>query len=376
MQLSEIRLVSLIGLLFFMVTPFAQAVDTGNMDSLKQDLHYKLQQRDQVILELLERVEALEKELGVVPARSKTADTADEQAPVVATPAKTKSAPGLVVVDESMAERALERSLTGNGVLLLPSGVFEIEPRLTYARQEDTTPGFVMSGGNVIASETERNSNSLAASLLLRLGLPGDSQLEIGIPYRWREIENVTNVGFTPADSSSQSGNGVGDVRITLAKTFLREDVGLADVIGRLTWDTDTGDVSDNGVSIGGGFHEVQAALSFIKRQDPVVFVSGLSYEYTFEENSIQPGDVFAANFGSYFALNPQTSLSFGFSMAYQKETDIAGSKLEGSDRTLGTFSIGGSTLLARGTLLNLTVGVGLTDDANDFSVALSLPMR
>jgi len=37
---------------------------------------------------------------------------------------------------------------------------------------------------------------------------------------------------------------------------------------------------------------------------------------------------------------------------------------------------IGGSTLVVPGTLLNLSVGVGLTDDSNDFTVTLSLPSR
>jgi len=165
-------------------------------------------------------------------------------------------------------------------------------------------------------------------------------------------------------------------VRITYAKTLLSEDTTYPDVIGRLTWDTDTGEISDNGVSLGGGFHEVQASLSFIKREDPVVFVGGLSYEYTFEENEIQPGASIAANVGSYIALSPQTSLNLVLALAYQDETKFAGSAIAGSDRVIGTLIIGGSTLIGRGTLLNLSVGVGLTDDADDFSLSVSLPIR
>jgi hypothetical protein len=37
---------------------------------------------------------------------------------------------------------------------------------------------------------------------------------------------------------------------------------------------------------------------------------------------------------------------------------------------------VGGSTLLAPGTLLNLSAGIGLTDDADDLSIMLSLPVR
>lgn len=387
MQVTEVRQLRLLPLLIFLLSPFAQAQDKQTEEiptkhSQTQSLQRELQQRDQVILELLERVEALERELGVHPAKSKPITTPDPQ-PVTdqqtqsqAETVDNKTAPGLVVADESVAERALERSLTRDGVLLLPAGVLEIEPRFVYSRQEDATPSFVTSGSGVLASETERNSDSLTAGLLFRLGLPGDSQLEVGIPYRWRSNETVTTVNFIPTQVSSQSGNAPGDVRITLAKTFLREESGQPDVIGRLTWDTDTGKPSDNGVALGGGFHEVLASLSFIKRQDPVVFVSGLAYQYTFEENSIQPGEIFSANFGSYIALNPQTSLNITLAMAYEKETKLAGSRFAGSDRTIGTLIIGGSTLLGRGTLLNLSVGIGLTDDADDFSVSLSLPVR
>jgi hypothetical protein len=360
-------------LLLLLVIPIAQAEENQ-----AQDLQRQLQQRDQVILELLERVEVLEKELGVQPARVKPSST-DEPVGQTSKPEEMivpQTGPGVVVVDESVAERALERSLTRDGVLLLPAGVLELEPRIAYSRQEDATPSFVMSGGNVIASETERNSDTLTAALLFRLGLPGDAQLEIGLPYRWRRNETVTNVNFSPLETSSQTGDGPADVRVAIAKTFWREGAHSPDVIGRLTWDTDSGESSDNGVSLGGGFHELQAGLSFIKREDPVVFVGGLSYEKTFEKDMIKPGDTLAVNVGSYVALSPQTSLNFSLSMAYQDEAEIAGNVLEGSDRNIGTLNIGGSTFIGRGTLLNLSLGVGLTEDADDLSVVLSLPMR
>jgi hypothetical protein len=54
----------------------------------------------------------------------------------------------------------------------------------------------------------------------------------------------------------------------------------------------------------------------------------------------------------------------------------VFGREIDGSDRNIGTFVVGGSTLLARGTLLNLSAGIGLTDDADDFSLSLSLPIR
>ena len=344
-----------------------------------QELERKLQQRDRVITELLERVEALERRVGV---ERTVADATRAPQQAAATIAErdlepgTDSTPGKVVVKESDAERALERSLTQAGALLLPPGVLEVEPGFTFARQEDRAPAFTRSSGQLFASETERNANNLTANLAMRLGLPWDSQLEIGLPYRWRDVESNTNVGFSPTATSSQSASGLGDVRVGLAKTLFRENLWRPDLIGRFTWDTDTGERSDDGVPLGGGFHELRASLTAIKRQDPIVFTGGLAFEHTFEEDRIQPGQTVSANFGSYIALSPETSLRLLLSTAYQDETRLSGRDIEGSDRTLGTFVVGGSTLLAPGTLLNLSAGIGLTDDADDFSISLSLPIR
>lgn len=363
-------------LILLLTLPVASPVRAGQEQT--RELENQLRQRDQVILELLDRVEALERQVGVSPAKSKATSGPgkDAQGNGPTRPDSHARTPGLVVADETMAERALERSLTRAGALLLAPGVFEFEPRLTYSRQEETSPGFVISGSGVIAAQTELNSDTFTAIMIFRYGLPGDAQLEIGVPYQWRRTETVTSVNFSPISASTRSGNGAGDVQVSLAKTLLRGESQQPSVIGRLTWDTDSGRRSDNGVALGGGYNDVQGSLTFIKRQDPVVFVGGLSYQHSFEKDTVQPGAIVSASFGSYLALNPQTSMSFTLNMARQQETRIAGSPLAGSDRTIGTFVIGGSTLISRGTLLNLSVGIGLTRDASDFSVTASLPMR
>jgi hypothetical protein len=348
-----------------------------------QKLERKLQERDKVILELLERVETLERRVGVERIGAGSSRTPTNSQDEIATPDTEKmvaespeGAPGVVVVKEGDAERALERSLTRAGVLLLSPGVLEIEPSLSYARQEDSTPNLFMSDSQFLAGETELNANSLTADVGLSLGLPWDSQLEFGLPYRWRGVESVNSVGFVPTDSSSQSGAALGDVRLGLAKTLLREGLWRPDIVGRITWDTASGDREDDGVPLGGGFNEIRGSLSAIKRQDPIAIVGGLSYEHSFEENQILPGPIVSANFGTFIALSPETSMRFIFSGGYQYESELAGDKIAGSDRTLGTFVVGGTTLLVPGLLLNLSVNVGLTDDADDFGISVSLPFR
>jgi hypothetical protein len=332
-----------------------------------QELERRLQQRDNTIIELLDRVEALEKRVGV-RRQAKQPDEYLEQDIAPPSKADIAQSPGAVVVEEGAAERALERSLTRAGVLLLPTGVLEIEPGIIYSRREDTSPGFVTSDNQILPSETELNAMSLTADLALRLGLPWDSQLEVGLPYRWREVESVTNIGFVPTDSTKRSDNGFGDLRVGFAKTLLREGLWRPDIVGRFTWDTDSGET--------GGFEEFRTSLSALKRQDPLTFVGGLSYEYTSRDGEIKPGAATSVNFGSYIALSSETSLNFIFSATHQNETEQSGREIDGSGRDFGTLVIGGSTLLAPGTLFHFSVGVGLTDDAEDFTVSMSLPIR
>lgn len=339
-----------------------------SQDASMQELEHKLQLRDQAIIELLERVETLEQRVGVPRPTGDTKASPEQGDDAVTEREPAQTRPGAVVVDEGAAERALERSLTQVGALLLPSGVLEIEPGIGYARQENTAPGFITENNDVFASGRELNINVITASLGFRLGLPWDSQLEIGIPYRWIEVEAVTNIDFLPTTSSKRTNAELGDVSIGFAKTLFRQGVSRPDLVGRLTWDTDTGDADV--------FDELRVSLTAIKRQDPVTFIGGLSYQHTFKRDQVQPGSSISANFGNLIALSPETSMRFFILSTYQNETELSGIKVDGSDRVIATFVVGGSTLIAPGTLLNLSVEIGLTEAADDFMVRLSLPIR
>lgn len=363
-------------LMLFSTTASAQ-------DSRVEELEKKLVDRDMVILELLERVEALEQRVGVKrvasqdDVQSSHVNKKDvEFSPGNAPDELADTAPGTVVVQEGDVERALERSLTRAGALLLSPGILELEPGFRFARQEDSAPSLLMMDGGFVAGETELNANSLTADLGIRLGLPWDSQLEFGLPYRWRTVESVNKIGFAPIESSNQSGAGLGDLRIGFAKTLLREGLWRPDIVGRIVWDTDSGELEDSGVPLGGGFNELRVSLMAIKRQDPIVFVGDLSYEHSFEEGRIQPGSAISAAFGSYIALSPETSMRFLFTGGYQYETELGGVKVAGSDRTVASFIIGGTTLLVPGLSMNLAAEIGLTEEADDFAISMSFPFR
>lgn len=337
-------------------------------------LQNQLQERDTLLMEMLERIEALESRLRLQPSRRQSKQA---QAEMTTTSQKeVKTAPGLIVVDASMAERALERSLSHEGALLLPAGVLEIVPGFILARQENTTATFIENNNGLTIGQNNLNINQAIGDFGMRLGLPKSAQLELGLPFRLIGLQTVTESNFSPVGTNTISAHGFGDLRIGLAKTLMRERPGRPDLIGRITWDSRTGETADNGISLSSGFNEIRGSLTAIKRQDPVVFIGGLTYQHSFSHNMVKPGSLYGVNLGAAYALSPETSLRFAIGTSWQDKTSIAGNRISGSDRLRSSFIFGGSTLLQPGVLMNMSLGIGLTKDADDVSLSLSFPIR
>jgi hypothetical protein len=101
-----------------------------------------------------------------------------------------------------------------------------------------------------------------------------------------------------------------------------------------------------------------------------------VSYEKTFEHDNIEPGDELGFSLGTVLAASPETSLSFFFNQAFADENKIDGDRINGSDQVISTFSVGAATILGRNVLLSVTGDIGLTDDAPDYAIGASLPIR
>jgi hypothetical protein len=75
-------------------------------------------------------------------------------------------------------------------------------------------------------------------------------------------------------------------------------------------------------------------------------------------------------------AASPETSLRATFELSRFARTRIAGADVAGSDATVGILELGLAKVLTRRTLLDVSLGIGLTPDAPDFRVRLALPIR
>ncbi|MGZ8242102.1 transporter [Methylomagnum sp.] len=356
-----------------------------------RELLEKIEQRDELIDDLKQRVQALERQAGR-PATPPASSTSPPPPPTAAAPSPPPppgqasaprpkagaAAPGQFEVDEEAAQRALERTLVITGALLLPYGQFEVQPGFSYNHAQNDFPALVraQNGSNgMVAAAVDTRSDFIGGNVFMRLGLPLDSQLEFYVPYQSIDRETVVSHGGGVLSYDDSQGTGFGDIRLGLAKTLLQEKHWWPDVIARLTWDSDTGQ-TPNRVVLGSGFDELQGSITVTKRQDPLVFIGSVAYQSAFEKRNVRPGDVLSFSLGAILAASPETSLRVILNQNFVDRVEVDGDALKGTDRVSSTLNFGASSILGKGLFLDFTAGIGLTSDSPDYTVGVSLAKR
>jgi hypothetical protein len=90
----------------------------------------------------------------------------------------------------------------------------------------------------------------------------------------------------------------------------------------------------------------------------------------------VNRGDQYGFTLGTLLAASPETSLRFQFQTTFIDDIKVDGTTIDDSDQAQGVLIIGASSILGRGVLLDVAGGIGLTDDAPDYIVTFSLPIR
>ena len=284
--------------------------------------------------------------------------------------------PGQFDVDPEAADRALERALVQTGSILLPAGTAEVVPYLSFQRDENEVAGVpVLVGNQLVGTTISADQNQVTGGLIFRAGLPWAGQFDLNVPYTYQDFDTEQRVLGASLSSTSSDTSGLGDVTVSYTQSLTGNDPDRPAFLASITYDSDTGD-EENGLYLGTGFEEVELALTATTRQDPLVFSMRIAYEHGYEKNHIQPGDQYSLAAGAFLAVNPQTSLQFGFSVAYTDDYELSGATVSGSDQYAASLNLGLATILRRNTLLDMSLNVGLTEDAPDFAFLVSLPIQ
>jgi hypothetical protein len=309
-----------------------------------EELKRQLAEKEAETRQLRERIQILERE--VTPHRIRQA----------------KSLDGAFAGPEDEREdsnRALERALVRESGLLLPPRRFEIEPDFVYSHSN--LAGF--------------RRDAFGPALTLRAGLPWRSQVDLSLPYVFERRRST---------EGSYDTSGIGDISLDLSHQLLVERTGRPGLIGSLGYQASTGRntlfESATPVALGSGFNAAQASLRAIKRVDPLVYYGSYSFIRYFSETragiAIDPGNSHGLRFGTALASGPGTSLRAALNLTFFDKTRYNGIALEGSNDPAALLEFGSSTVLSESTLLDITVGAGLTRNAPNYRLGIALPIR
>ena len=149
-------------------------------------------------------------------------------------------------------------------------------------------------------------------------------------------------------------------------------------MIARLSWNADNGgrNQQEGSQGIGSGHNELSGSLTVTKRQDPLIFTGNIRYEYAEEKHNTQPGQGIGLTIGTILAASPETSIRFALNQTFVSETKVNNQNIIGSDQVISSFSLGASSVIDRGNFLNVSVEMGLTEEATDYSLNIAYIKR
>lgn len=240
-------------------------------------------------------------------------------------------------------------------------------------------------------------------------------QLSMSAPFVYRET--TTRSGGQELSSILKSektvdDNDLGDVSLGVSYRLFAETPAYPDIVWTTSVIAPTGrspygidfveDPRNTNLSYpkrlptGSGLWGVQTGLSFLKTVDPAILFASVSWRHYIQDHfndlssdpksAAAPGDVtlgdqyqFAA--GMAFALNERLSFSTAFTQRFIAATRIARDgqptkSVVGSETSSGTFDVGVTYALNDNMSLVTDLGVGLTNDASDYTFSLKLPYR
>jgi len=325
-----------------------------------EQLHQQIEKRDAIIIDLLRRVVALERQLAVT-----RPDELQKPAPDPSKPVKDTTP-----VDEEI-NRALERSLVREGGMVLPKGSIEFEPRFLYSYRGSNALQIEQLNGQETVALQNAKRDTFDVSGIVRMGLPWTSQIDLRLPFIISRQE-VATAGTT---QSKRWHSGLGDIELGFTKQLLEEKGSLPGLLTAFSWKSNTGNNN-----IGSGFHALQGALSAVKRQDPLAFFGTVAHSWSLSGrrlgNDVDLGNTLGLRMGTLLATSPETSLRVAFEVNRSGEIKLNRRNIPGSSTNLALFQFGLSTIILRRTLLDVKLDIGLTPDSPDFQFGVSLPVR
>ncbi len=274
---------------------------------------------------------------------------------------------------------------------LIKRGVFSAYYDLDYTYYRDTRIDLALADDssqlNRLRIEEDAN-HTLTNSFTVQYGILDNLTLSATVPFVAKsEIVRDTTAA------------GLGDISLGARwEPFPLKQGRLPLVLfGNLS--TKTGDspyeIGLDELSTGKGYYSVGVGASTRKYIDPVVLFASASANYGFKETglnqargggangpryleSFDPGISGGFSFGFAYSFNYDVSLTMSYQQSFNMDAEFQfkdGESYQSPDQSSAMLSFALGVRVSPETIVNGTVGIGLTEDAPDVSLGLSFPL-
>lgn len=219
-------------------------------------------------------------------------------------------------------------------------------------------------------------------------------------------LDNLTLTASVPFVAKSDSLKdtttaGLGDVNFGARWEPFPLKAGRLPLILFGSLSTKTGDSPyeinrETDLSTGKGYYSVGVGASTRKYIDPVVLFASVSANYGFQQSGLNqpvgvddkgatryldkfdPGITGGFSFGFAYSFNYDVSMTMSYQQSFNMNTSFTysnGNNYKAADQSSGVFSIALGVRVNPETIVNGTLGIGLTEDSPDISLGLSFPL-
>ncbi|MCO8060148.1 putative pilus system protein FilC [Acinetobacter towneri] len=342
---------------------------------------------------------AEESQLGEYETTTEQAEVSDTAASTADTSAETNSA--VVAANGAQAassalqqqegdatkEANLEEVFTSNErqYSLMRQGEISSYYDIDYTYHRDTQLDLEMAQGQLYQLRVQENaSHALTNTFTAQYGLRDNLTLSASVPLVAKSdlLKDATAAGL-------------GDISLGARWEPFPLKAGRLPLILFANLSTKTGDspyeinpVKD--LSTGKGYYSAGIGASTRKYIDPVVLFASASANYGFKESGLnqirgsriieefEPGISGGFAFGFAYSFNYDVSMTMSYQQSFNTGSEFTyhtGESYSPADQTSSTLAISLGVRVSPETIVNGTVGIGLTEDAPDVSLGLSFPL-
>lgn len=222
----------------------------------------------------------------------------------------------------------------------------------------------------------QRKDRSFSIPLSMGYGLTQNTEINASIAFVQKKAETATINSVV-----SSNGSGIGNASIGAMHKLKAESNTSPSITASANFGfpVDKKPISDDvtQLPVGSNFKTASIGVAISKSIDPAIVFLNLGYNHTFADNQdglrTQPGKAITYSIGSGLAVNRSISMSGRISGQYQTETQYNGQALHGSSSE--PISLNGTVdyRLDDKTRLETSFDIGLTPDANDVGLGLTL---